>query len=431
LNICALIANVTASSWLNGGGVLAFLMPETLMTQDSYAGFRNFYIDYETGKRLYLQDVDSWEKSGDPFIETTEKFLTYYYQSKFVDYTTTGIPVRYVVKKSRISIADINKFRNYTEVSSLFNFECGCAYQLDIRRTGFTLFHSDNIAHLAQFRKIVGNCDYKARSGVEFTPAEVYFIEPVRSGRKLTTYFFKNTRFPSATYKALNKSVFELETRYIRPVIKSPCISSFKIESTDNYCIFPYDEGDRDSVTIKELSKTCGHLVRYFLDNKSLIEKQSQRSKSIARGTDFYSLSKVGMYTFSENIVAFRDNTDPVSAVIKPIQTPWGESHMPICAKHSPYISMDKNDRYITENEAYYICGILNTSVVREYLLSSFSGRSISIDLNIKIPLYNENSRHHREICELSKQAHNKTSIQEINGIICRIEQLYLEMCGI
>ena len=84
-------------------------MPETLMTQDSYAGFRNFYIDYEAGKRLYLQNTDSWEKAGNPFIETSEKFLTYYYQRKFIDYNAMGIPVRYVVKKNKTPIATINK----------------------------------------------------------------------------------------------------------------------------------------------------------------------------------------------------------------------------------------------------------------------------------------------------------------------------------
>lgn len=429
LNICALIANVTASSWLNDEGVLAFLMPETLMTQDSYAGFRNFFIEYEKGKRLYLQNTDSWEKAGNPFIETTEKFLTYYYQSNFVDYNATGIPVRYIIKKNKIPIAIINRFRNYEEVSSFFDFEYGFAYQLDNHRTGFTLFHSNNISRLNQFRKIVGNCEYKARSGVEFTPAEVYFIEPVRPGRRLDTYLFKNTKFRAAIYKSLNHNVFELETKYIRPVIKSPHISSFKIEKSNNYCIFPYDEGNRDSVPIKELDKTCKHLVRYLLNNKDLIEKQSQRSRSIARGSDFYSLSKVGMYTFSENIVAFRDNTDPVSAVIKPIQTPWGETRMPICAKHSPYISMDKNNRYITEDEAYYICGILNTFLVRDYLLSSFSGRSISIDLNIKLPLYNQRNASHTKICELSKEAHDQNDDQRINEIIYEIEQIYLEMC--
>jgi hypothetical protein len=179
------------------------------------------------------------------------------------------------------------------------------------------------------------------------------------------------------------------------------------------------------------LNDTCELLVRYLLGNKNLIEKQSERSRSIARGSDFYSLSKVGIYTFSENIVAFRDNTDPVSAVIKPIQTPWGETRMPICAKHAPYISMDKNNRYITEDEAYYICGILNTVLVRDYLLSSFSGRSISIDLNIKLPLYDQRNPSHTRICELSKEAHNQNDDQRINEIICEIEEIYLDMCEI
>ena len=66
LNICALIANVTASSWLKDTGILAFLMPQTLMTQDSYAGFRDFYVDFENDERMYLQLLDDWTASGNP-----------------------------------------------------------------------------------------------------------------------------------------------------------------------------------------------------------------------------------------------------------------------------------------------------------------------------------------------------------------------------
>ena len=47
LNICALIANVAACNWLKDNGVLAFLMPDSLMSQNSYEEFRNFYIDYQ------------------------------------------------------------------------------------------------------------------------------------------------------------------------------------------------------------------------------------------------------------------------------------------------------------------------------------------------------------------------------------------------
>ena len=58
LNICALIANVTASNWLSRNGVLAFLMPDGIMSQNSYEGFRNFYIDHAGKERLYLQQID-------------------------------------------------------------------------------------------------------------------------------------------------------------------------------------------------------------------------------------------------------------------------------------------------------------------------------------------------------------------------------------
>ena len=51
LNICALISNVVATNWLAKDGILAFLMPDSIMSQNSYEEFRNFYIDYTKKKR--------------------------------------------------------------------------------------------------------------------------------------------------------------------------------------------------------------------------------------------------------------------------------------------------------------------------------------------------------------------------------------------
>ena len=55
LNICALISNVAATNWLKENGVLAFLMPDSLMSQNSYEEFRNFYTNYAKKQRLFLQ----------------------------------------------------------------------------------------------------------------------------------------------------------------------------------------------------------------------------------------------------------------------------------------------------------------------------------------------------------------------------------------
>ena len=83
LNICALISNVTATNWLTNTGVLAFLMPDSIMSQNSYEEFRYFYLDYEAKERLFLQKIDKWEKPLKPFtcedIVVSQDFNTYYY----------------------------------------------------------------------------------------------------------------------------------------------------------------------------------------------------------------------------------------------------------------------------------------------------------------------------------------------------------------
>ncbi|MBD5134618.1 MAG: hypothetical protein HDT39_01435 [Lachnospiraceae bacterium] len=429
LNICALISNVTASSWLKPDGVLAFLMPKTLMTQDSYAGFRNFYIDINEDKRLFLQKADDWSKSGNPFVYTTEKFLTYYYKNKFVDYSK-GLPVKYFEKKRGIEVKQINSHSNFEEVKQYFNYKNGKAYQLDANRTGFTMIESESSFRTELYGKIIGQCEYKARSGVEFTPAEIYFVKPKGKSASDKRYKFTNSEFKNSIYKAISNNGFEIEKEFVKPVIKSPCITEFGIIDNDNYCIFPYKEGMTESISLKELSQDYDYLANYFINYKKLIDKQSERSKMIAKGNDFYALSKVGRYTYGDFSVTFRDNTKMVATVVKPIVTPWGSKVKPICAKHSPYISMDKKGRFINKEEAYFICGILNTNVVQEYFKFTFSGRSYSIDFNIYIPLYDSENELHKGIVELSQKAHKiNKNIREIQKIKKQIENLYMQIC--
>jgi len=430
LNLCALIANVTASSWLNDDGVLAFIMPKTLMTQDSYAGFRDFYTDYDSGTRLYLQKVDDWSKSGNPFVVTTEKFLSYYYKKDYVDYSV-GVPMKYYKKKRGTSINEINYKEKFSEAEKYFTTSEGIAFQFDDDRTGFTMVPESNYERIAQLQSIVGESKYKARSGVEFTPAEVYFIEPVAPvDNSENTYYFKNSKFDNAVYKVEFKRRFELETRFIRPVVKSPCIREFYIEDSNNYCIFPYHKGNRYSIPLEELIKESELLANYLLDNKDLIGKQSRRSLMISMGDDFYSLSKVGEYTFGRYAVTFRDNTVLDSSVVQPVSTPWSTQSMPICAKHAPYISMDKEDRFIEKEEAYYICGVLNSNIVKEYFKYTYSGRSYSINFNIKLPLFNGSNKLQKTISELSiKASENYTDSSVVRDCKEKIETAYLSLC--
>lgn len=426
LNICALIANVTASTWLSENGILAFLMPQTLMTQDSYAGFRNFYTDVSTDKRMYLQQLDDWTKSGNPFVDTQEKFMTYYYSNKVVDYFTKGIPITVIQKKRGVLLADINSKQTFNEVSTSFETSFSKAFQMDKDRTGYTTFEESFIKEKGNFDLIIGECFYKARSGVEFTPAEIYFLEPKETVKVKGSYMFQPSEFKNAKYKSLAGLPIQLETKFIKPVIKAPQIIPFGISENNNYCIFPYKDNESMSINVDELITESPNLFNYFTNNRKLIGKQSKRSLTISRGTAFYSLSKVGKYTFAPYKVTFRDNTKLSATVVSKIMTPWGEEVMPICAKHCPYISQDKNGRIITEDEAYFLCGILNTPIVQQYFKFTYSTRSFSINFNIKMPEYDGKNKFHKKVMELAKEA---TKNQPTDKLYKELEENYLNLC--
>jgi len=425
LNICALISNTVATERLVENGVLAFLMPRTLMTQQSYEGFRNFYLDSEKKRRLYIQKIDDWSQSGNPFITVQEKFLTYFFSSKKVDYNKKGFIINKYIKKREV--IEINLKKDFDTVEKFFDLKKNTAKQLNINRTNFT-FTSENSKY--DFSKIIGENYYKARSGAEFTPGEVYFIKAVEKTESKEKYYFKNIPLKTSKYKVIPKDKLQLETKYIFPIIKGPNIKPFHYIENQEFAIFPYEWGIKNCVSFENLNKNSRRLSDYLIDYKNLIEQQSKRSLDLSLGSEFYALSKIGDYTFVDVLVAFRDNTKLCATVIKPKKTPWGTNKMPICAKHAPFISMTKDKRPITLDESYYICGILNTGIVVEYISQSSDSRSFSIDLPIKVPEYNENDNNFKQISELAKEIENLTKAnKDIKSHIKEIENLYLKIC--
>lgn len=438
LNICALIAHVTATTWLKRNGVLAFLMPKTILTQDSYEGFRNFIIDEQTDERFYLQKCVDWEKSGHPFIDMKDSFLSYIYKRDYVDYSI-GLPLVFVTKKrgnKSKNMRLINLQHSFNDVIDNFDFSDGKLVQLDGSRSGFTFLKIE--AKVTNYQKIVGYCSYKGRSGVEFTPKEVYMLIGKSSvENSATQYIFQNEKSKGTTHKVNFIGDLKLETKYVRPLIKGPMISKFKINRENEYCIYPYNQGDTESVQLKDLIISSPSLATYLVGQKSVIGGQSERSKAIAKGNDFYSLSKIGPYTYAPFKVVFRDNSKWAAAVAKEVISDWNEKMLPIPAKHAPYLSQRKRTKanrnllehelYITEDEAYYICGILNSPVVESYMLSTFSHRSISIDLKIKLPLYNPENQTHKRISEIARSL--EESSDNFDKALDEINNLYLDIC--
>ena len=194
LNICALISNVAATNWLKDGGVLAFLMPDSIMSQNSYEEFRNFYVDYKSNERLYLQKLDRWCAPLRPFKvgkkSVTQDFNTYYYSNTFVNYKL-GVKVRAISKIKGVNDIIINKCQTFDEAKSFLMEKEEYAKQLAPNSTQFTYISKE-----FDFSDIIGTTAYSYRTGVESTPFEIFKMigmgESSRTSSSKVYYRFKN-----------------------------------------------------------------------------------------------------------------------------------------------------------------------------------------------------------------------------------------------
>ena len=192
----------------------------------------------------------------------------------------------------------------------------------------------------------------------------------------------------------------------------------------------PYNKNNTsEPVPSAELIKTNRDLLLYLANHKELIDAQSNKSKLMHRGDEFYSLSKIGPYTFADNIVAVRDNSHFCACVIEKQNTPWGEYKNTICVKHTIIISQDIDNKNISKEEAYYICGILNSEIVQNYMHSSFKSNGYSLNKsNIYLPKYNSKNNIHKQISEYAYLASTDLNVN-IPDIQKKIMNLYLEIC--
>ncbi|MDN4697412.1 hypothetical protein QYZ45_28155 [Vibrio parahaemolyticus] len=69
------------------------------------------------------------------------------------------------------------------------------------------------------------------------------------------------------------------------------------------------------------------HYWRNIFEKQKTLEQQTDYNDKIIGEKNisaFYSLARVGAYTYGSHFVCFRDNTKWQAAVISELETPWG-----------------------------------------------------------------------------------------------------------
>jgi hypothetical protein len=184
------------------------------------------------------------------------------------------------------------------------------------------------------------------------------------------------------------------------------------------------------------LPKTFAYLHKF---KAVLLSRGSNVVRELAEKTVFYTMYGIGEYTFaSYKVVWKRMASDLEAVVLSKVTTPIGEKDV---------IPTDTTSLipFKSEEEAHYVCAILNSSPVRFCVRSySSAGRGFGAPSIIKhfgIPKYEESNGVHREVSELSKNAHELAkryyeqndleAREELKEVEEEIDKMVAELYGI
>jgi hypothetical protein len=271
-----------------------------------------------------------------------------------------------------------------------------------------TFYHKDVFTKL---NKIIGESSYEAHGGADLYPAGIYRVRIIDNVSKELA-LVENLADRGRRAK-VNLVQTTIEKDFLYPILESGSISRWKITS---YAIgvIPHDENGR-VISEAKLRVKWPKTYEYFLKFKGVLEERSDY-KSYGKGQPFYFIYKLADHTLAPIKVIWNTmGTRLDAAVVTTIKHCILGEKVPVPEHVLAYIRVD------TEDEAHYICSILNSSLVNLILQSiakggkNFATPEFINMLNIK--RYDSSNALHRKLAELSKKAHQLAQQNQENEL--------------
>ncbi|MBM4305782.1 MAG: hypothetical protein FJ123_03500 [Deltaproteobacteria bacterium] len=390
-----LFTYASCDNYLKEGGKLAFLIThEVFKSKGAGEGFRQFEIkESKTPLKVTLMEdmVDL-----KPFQAANKTSLFVLEKGKKTTY-----PVPVVIWKRRPGIGAIGTDWAFSDVLSNTKQNKAKAIPVDPSKISSS-WQTASPSSLKVSKKLKGENPYKAYRGASTEPYGVFWlrIKEVRPDGLLVVENMveRGKREIPSTSSAIEKDL-------VYPAVSGGDIIPFGIKG-NIYVLISQDPKKRlpypESWMTTNVPLTYAYL-RPFKD--ILLSRGSKVVRELAQDTEFYAMYGIGEYTFAKyRVVWKRMASKMVAVVLSRLRTPFGLKTA---------ISTDTTSFFAVaeEEEAHYLCGILNTKIVDEYIRSfSSAGRGFgapSVMNNLAIPKFKSDNRIHRKIAGLSQKAHD------------------------
>jgi hypothetical protein len=143
----------------------------------------------------------------------------------------------------------------------------------------------------------------------------------------------------------------------------------------------------------------------------------------VANKAPFYAIYNVGVYTFAPFKVIWAEQKEFCAAVVSVDQVPL-IGDRPYVPDHKLFF-VD----FYTEDPAFYLCGLLNSEIVIEWVKS----HNISIQIgdifkHMTLPKYDPQNRLHKMLVKLAKKCHSVADCNERQIILDEASEIAEEI---
>lgn len=417
LDISGIITYSVADKWLRESGQLVFVITQTHFQSASSQGFRLFKInDTYNLAPLSVDDL----KNLKPFPDAANKTAIF---SAVKTKKKPFYPVRYIVW-------DVNKGQAKAIPASLSKADvlARITRYIDEARPvagDGSPWLISKVEIFAAFQKLIGECEWvRGRKGITCDRNGVYFVRIVNTSPAQGLVQIE-TR-PESGKTALGVAQrFWIEPDLLYPLLKgardiSPC--QFKPAETlyalvPNRGILKRDYEEADDRIVASLPKT----YKYFKTFRFELESRST-FKGRMKNAPFYAIYNVGDYTFAPWKVAWAEqpgNKGFPAAVISSGEVPLMGQRV-IVPDHKIFFA-DFNE----PDPAYYLCGLLNSSLVRRFIQShTISIQVGNIFKHMSLPEFDPANQDHLALVELVRTAHAESNPVQRNALLEQISEL-------
>jgi len=422
-DISMIMTYVAIDKYLKRNGRLGFLITQSIFkTAGAGQGFRRFQLgNNEPIRVLYVDDMVEIKPFEGVGNRTSIVILQKGKPTKY------PVPYNYWVKKVKgKGIKDDLLLEEVTKIATYKQFYAEPVDEKDSTSPWIT----GKPKAIKAIRKVLGKSDYVAHAGVYSGGANaVYWVEIVGKRPDGLVIISNITEGAKKKVESIQAAI---EPDLLYPLLRGRDVKRWKAEPSA-YIIMAQDPIKRRGIDEDEMKTSYPETYMYFKRFEEILRKRKSRgiSDMIKNGAPFYTMFAVGDYTFAPYKVVWRYIcTDFICSVISTYKNELVKNQF-IIPDHRLIIIP-----FTQSIEAYYVCGLLNSSISQYIVKIYVVGTQISTHVleNISIPKFDHKNRLHLTLAGLSKKAHqvakteDKENLKEIEE---KIDQISAQIWGL